>query len=216
MSSDRLKKATGLSHWQEEFKLGRGQDKLFGLAVLSRYPILNKEAIRFENDKNNSAMSLDLLIDGDTVRVFNLHLSSIGFEKEDYEAARNVGDEANRSRLFTRLANAWNKRAMQAEAVAEAIGASPYPTVVAGDFNDTPVSYASQQMRRELNDAFAAVRPQNAALLGSTYIGDLPFLRIDQIWASEELHVREYITSDIELSDHRPVLAVFVRANPED
>ena len=216
MSADRLKKSTGLSHWQEEFKLGRGQDKLFGLAVLSRYPILNKEAIRFDNDKNNSAMHVDLLINGDTVRVFNLHLSSIGFEKEDYEAARNVGDEANRIRLFTRLANAWNKRAVQAEVVGDAILVSPHPTVVAGDFNDTPVSYASQQMRYELNDAFAAVRPQNASLLGSTYIGDLPFLRIDQIWASEELHVRQYITGDVELSDHRPVCAVFELATSED
>jgi len=216
MSSDRLKKATGLSHWQEEFKLGRGHDKLFGLAVLSRYPILNKEALRFENDKNNSAMHVDLLINGDTVRVFNLHLSSIGFEKEDYEAARNVGDEANRTRLLTRLAHAWNKRATQAEAVAEAIRVSPYPTVVAGDFNDTPVSYASQQMRYELSDAFAAVRPQNAALLGSTYIGDLPLLRIDQIWASDELQVRHYITGDVELSDHRPVCAVFELAISED
>lgn len=216
MSSDRLKKATGLPHWQEEFKLGRGQDKLFGLAVLSRYPILNKEAIRFDNDKNNSAMHVDLLINGDTVRVFNLHLSSIGFEKEDYEAARNVGDEANRARLFTRLANAWSKRAAQAEAVGEAIRVSPHPTVVAGDFNDTPVSYASQQMRRELNDAFAAVRPQNAAFLGSTYIGDLPLLRIDQIWASDELQVRQYITGNVELSDHRPVSAVFDWANSED
>ena len=51
-------------------------------------------------------MSVDLLVEGDTVRVYNVHLSSIGFEKEDYEAARNVGDEQNRSRLFARLSNA--------------------------------------------------------------------------------------------------------------
>jgi endonuclease/exonuclease/phosphatase (EEP) superfamily protein YafD len=105
---------------------------------------------------------------------------------------------------------------VQAGVVGDAILVSPHPTVVAGDFNDTPVSYASQQMRRELNDAFAAVRPQNASFLGSTYIGDLPFLRIDQIWASEELHVRQYITGDVELSDHRPVCAVFELATSED
>ena len=85
MSAERLKQATGLTHWQEEFKLGRGQDKLFGLAVLSRFPIVAKEAIRFDNDKNNSAMSVDVVVEGDTVRVYNVHLSSIGFEKEDYE-----------------------------------------------------------------------------------------------------------------------------------
>ena len=56
MSADRLQQATGLTHWEEEFKLGRGQDKLFGLAVLSRYRMVAKSAIRFDNDKNNSGM----------------------------------------------------------------------------------------------------------------------------------------------------------------
>jgi len=193
----------------EEFKLGRGQDKLFGLAVLSRYPIAAKEAIRFENDKNNSAMSVDLLVEGDTVRVYNVHLSSIGFEKEDYEAARNVGDEQNRSRLFARLSNAWSKRAQQALQVQSSVEGSPFPVVLAGDFNDTPVSYAAERLSGTLNDAYGSCRPQGGSLLGSTYTGELPFLRIDQIWASPELEVLSYETGAVELSDHRPVQAVF-------
>ena len=209
MSSERLKQATGMTHWEEEFKLGRGQDKLFGLAVLSRYPIAAKEAIRFENDKNNSAMSVDLLVEGDTVRVYNVHLSSIGFEKEDYEAARNVGDEQNRSRLFARLSNAWSKRAQQALQVQSSVEGSPFPVVLAGDFNDTPVSYAAERLSGTLNDAYGSCRPQGGSFLGATYTGQLPFLRIDQMWASPELEVLSYETGAVELSDHRPVQAVF-------
>jgi endonuclease/exonuclease/phosphatase (EEP) superfamily protein YafD len=46
-------------------------------------------------------------------------------------------------------------------------------------------------------------------LLGATYIGDLPFLRIDQVWASPELEVADYQTGSVELSDHRPVQVAF-------
>ena len=120
MSSDRHR-SHGADHWEEEFKLGRGQDKLFGLALLSRYPILAKSAIRFDNDKNNSGMYVDLLVGSDTVRVYNMHLSSIGFEKEDYEDARNVQDEAARLQLYNRLAAAWQNRTDQAEQVAASV-----------------------------------------------------------------------------------------------
>ncbi len=209
MSAERLKQATGLTHWQEEFKLGRGQDKLFGLAVLSRFPIVAKEAIRFDNDKNNSAMSVDVVVEGDTVRVYNVHLSSIGFEKEDYEAARNVGDEQNRSRLFARLSSAWSKRAEQAVQVQSSVEGSPYSVILAGDFNDTPISFAAERLVGVLDDAYGNCRPKGSSFLGATYTGELPFLRIDQIWASPEFEVHSYETADVALSDHRPVQSVF-------
>ena len=209
MSADRLQQATGLIHWQEEFKLGRGQDKLFGLAVLSRYPILAKSAIRFDNDKNNSGMYVDLLVGSDTVRVYNMHLSSIGFEKEDYEDARNVQDEAARLRLYNRLADAWQKRSDQAEQVAASIAQSPHPVIALGDFNDTPVSYAAYRFSAHLQDAYRSAAALQGPLLGATYIGDLPFLRIDQVWASLGLDVVDYQTGRVELSDHRPVYVAF-------
>ena len=209
MSEARLKQATGLNHWQEEFKLGRGQDKLFGLAILSRYPLANKSAIRFANDKNNSAMHVDVLVNGDTVRVYNMHLSSIGFEKEDYEDARNVQDEEARQRLFQRLATAWSKRAEQAEEVASSVAATELPVIAVGDFNDTPVSYAAGRFGRHLRDAYRSASMWSDPAFGATYIGDLPMLRIDQMWASPELHVSGHTTGGVEWSDHRPVHATF-------
>lgn len=209
MSADRLKAATGMQHWEEEFKLGRGQDKLFGLAVLSRHPLVNKSAIRFDNDKNNSAMQVDVLVNGDTVRVYNMHLSSIGFEKEDYADARNVQDEAARQRLYGRLVQAWQKRGTQAAEVAASAAASPHPVIAVGDFNDTPVSYSAHRFSAELRDAYRSESVWDGPVLGATYIGELPFLRIDQLWASPEFAVLDYTTGDVEWSDHRPVQATF-------
>ena len=209
MSRDMLKRGTGLPYLTEEMALGRGTDKLFGLVILSRYPILHVQTLPFDNDKNNSAMSVDLAIEGDTVRVFNVHLSSIGFEQSDYEDARNVTDEAARLRILQRLQSAWKKRASQARKVAEAACNSPYSVVLTGDFNDTPVSYASQQMTTCLVDGYRRSGVWNKPALGSTYQGDWPFLRIDQMWHSAELTCRSYETIDVALSDHRPIKGTF-------
>jgi endonuclease/exonuclease/phosphatase (EEP) superfamily protein YafD len=210
MSRDMLKRRTGLTHLTEEFALGRGTDKLFGLVVLSRYPVVNKQSIRFENDRNNSAMSVDLAIEGDTVRVFNIHLSSIGFEEADYEDARNVTNEGARLRILDRLKVAWAKRASQAREVASAASRSPHPVIVAGDFNDTPVSYAAHQMSSCLVDGYQRSGFWNAPALGGTYQGDLPFLRIDQMWHSPILECTDYRTVDVAFSDHRPIEGTFL------
>lgn len=210
MSRDILKRRTGLSHLTEEFALGRGTDKLFGLVVLSRYPVIDQQSIRFENDRNNSAMSVDLAIDGDTVRIFNVHLSSIGFEEADYKDARNVTNEGARLRILDRLQVAWEKRASQAREVADSVCASPHPVILAGDFNDTPVSYAAHQISRCLADGYQRSDFWNAPALGGTYQGDLPFLRIDQMWHSPMLECMNYRTVDVAFSDHRPIEGTFL------
>ncbi len=209
MSANRIMKATGLAHWEEEFQLGRGQDKLFGLAVLSRYPMVAKSAIRFDNDKNNSGMYVDLLVGSDTVRLYNMHLSSVGFEKKDYEDASNVRDEAARLRLFKRLTVAWQKRGSQAEQIAESVALTQHPVIAVGDLNDTPVSYTAHRFSSKLRDAYRSASVFSRPLLGATYVGDMPFLRIDQVWASPELEVVDYQTGLVELSDHRPVQVAF-------
>ena len=210
MSRDMLKAATGMPYLIEEFDLGRGTDKLFGLVVLSRYPLMDKQSLKFENDRNNSAMSVDVNVDGETIRVFNVHLSSIGFEEADYEDARNVADEAARMRILHRLQDAWAKRAPQARQVAESACSSPHPVILAGDFNDTPVSYASEQMAECLVDGYARSGIWNAPAMGGTYQGDLPFLRIDQMWHSPIFECVSYKTIGVALSDHRPVMGEFV------
>ncbi|MDA0912751.1 MAG: endonuclease/exonuclease/phosphatase family protein [Bacteroidetes bacterium] len=212
MSKERLMKATGMNHWAEEFKLGRGHDKLFGLTVLSRYPILSVDTIRFDNDKNNSAMHIDVAFDDDTLRIFNLHLSSIGFEESDYDAVKHIELESSRARLMERLSVAWIKREQQANRVVDRVESSPFRCIVAGDFNDTPVSYTSGVMSHVLRDAYAQVWNHDGPFLGATYAGDIPFLRIDQVWMDSSLKIKSYKTGNVAWSDHRPVTVEFYAA----
>lgn len=125
-----------------------------------------------------------------------------------------MGDEKNskqwekkkdpEQRIISRLNNAYIKRSKQVEIILSKIEQSPYPVLVCGDFNDTPVSYTYRKMTKELWDAF--VESGNGT--GSTYIGMFPFLRIDYILHSKELNAYQFETHSEELSDHHAISCI--------
>jgi endonuclease/exonuclease/phosphatase (EEP) superfamily protein YafD len=86
---------------------------------------------------------------------------------------------------------------------------SPYPVIVAGDFNDTPVSYTYRVMRRGLNDAFV----EAGYGAGFTYRGKYPPNRIDYIIYGEGIECTDFDIVKVRYSDHYPVIAYFRRAD---
>lgn len=183
-------------------------EQTFGLATFSAHPIVRKEMMKFENDPNNCVIISDIKIGKDTIRVFNAHLASIRFQKADYDY---IGDNDNsqlwrkrndrEQKIFTRLKNAFIHRASQAEQLSKKIQESPYPVIVCGDFNDTPVSYAYRTVSNNLYDAFV----ESGNGIGNTYIGKFPSFRIDYILYSEGLHSYDFRTLPEELSDHHAI-----------
>lgn len=195
------------NYYHERYTHELTNKRYFGVATFSKYPIVNKGDIPFDNDKNNYCIFSDIKVNEDTVRVFNAHIGSIRFQEDDYrffneEAPddRYVNNEAGQ-RILKRLKVGFEKRAVQAEIIAEHIKQSPYPVVLCGDINDTPVSYSYQQFNALLKDAF--VTSGNG--VGTTYIGQIPSNRIDYIFYSDELKSSNFTTHDIYYSDHRPV-----------
>ncbi|MBW6479225.1 MAG: endonuclease/exonuclease/phosphatase family protein [Bacteroidales bacterium] len=182
----------------------------FGMATFSAFPIVNKGRIEFPTRMSNLCIYTDLLIGKDTVRVYNVHFESIGLSAEDFlfvENMTNVEQIADRDylrkgsmRIIGRLVNAYKQRAVQVKLVADHIEQCPYPVILAGDFNDTPHSYAYRIMTRKLNDAFKAGRG-----IGPTYIGDLPGFRIDYILYSNEFSAYNFKTGSQQYSDHYPI-----------
>lgn len=81
------------------------------------------------------------------------------------------------------------------------VKASPYPVIFCGDINDTPVSYCYRQISNCLTDAFL----ESSNGVGNTYIGKIPSNRIDYIFHSKNLQSTEFLTHDIEFSDHKPI-----------
>lgn len=204
---DSLAKLLNAPHYHEHYTHEVDNVQFYGIATLSRYPMVNKGIIEFPNDKNNICIYSDILIGADTLRVYNGHLCSIRFSGDEREYAGGLvrGDaEIERlklSRMYMRLKNSFIKRAWQAELVRDHMLTCPYPIVFCGDFNDTPVSYAYGLFHRLLNDTFRA----EGHGTGSTYVGNFPSFRIDHIFAGNEFSTLKYNVLPDELSDHRAV-----------
>lgn len=183
----------------------------YGIATFSKYPIVNQGSIHFSNSTTNSGIFTDIVFKNDTIRIFNLHLQSIHFSKADYQFVSEFIDPGIESNLsgsrviLWKLKNAFKKRSEQAVEVSKKIAESPHPVVVCGDFNDTPASFVYRTISKSLEDAFI----ESGRGIGSTYAGDMPFLRIDYILYSDNLEPYRFKKTEVDYSDHYPVSCYF-------
>lgn len=175
-----------------------------GLALFSRFPI--RECTYFDyGDGVNGAMVADLLIDGRPVRLLNVHLQTTGLAPllRTYHKQPGWGIPWREARSVL-LANAC-KRAQQARRLRQIIDDTHMPIIVAGDLNDMPSSYTYRTLRDGLQDGFR----RRGSGFGSTFRGMKGLLRLDYIFFGKGISCQVYEIADVELSDHRPVVAEF-------
>ena len=188
----------------------RRKDYHWGLATFSKYPIVNRNRYQFSNSLGNYCIYSDIIYRGDTIRVFNVHLESWHFEKEDYRflselkdtipAKSQVGEGLKN--VYWKMKSSFLKKAIQVDELKELIAQSPYPSIACGDFNSTPVSYVYNQMSSMLDDAFR----EKGRHFGITYNGMLPMARIDYVfYDANNFNVQSFKTFKKDYSDHFPV-----------
>lgn len=180
----------------------------FGTMIFSKYPLINKKSIHYRT-KGNISNRCDIVVGADTIRLINNHLESYSFEHSDFaeiEKNRNYdGLIATLKRLKAKWSRAVPLRNEQARVVRQEIDASPYRTVVVGDFNATPLSYAYWEISKGMHDAWRSVHPWS---WGAT-CEHLGFgVRIDYILSSETLVPVRCEIPEVSGSDHKPVVAV--------
>lgn len=198
---------TPYCHERYSHKLNGRQN--FGIAMLSKYPIITKGDIMFEdpeNIDNNYCIFSDIVKDKDTFRVYNVHLQSIKFKKDDYSVFSKHQHLPQKKKstiqlLLEKLKVAYPKRAEQAKKVVEHMNDSPYPVIICGDFNDTPLSYTYNKFASTYTDAFR----NSSSGLGITYAGKVPAGRIDYIFHSKELNSANFTIQKGVFSDHRAI-----------
>ena len=181
-----------------------------GPMTLSKFPIVRLGEIRFERSANMVLFSDIVVRPGDTIRVYNCHFQSYKITPEEYsltdpEKSGTNEQQLKEARLISKkMILAFNFRDRQARSVAAHIGKCPYPVIVAGDFNDTPLSYTYHVLDKQLKDSF-----QEAGFgISNTYTAFLPMFRIDYILHSQRFKAINYNSDSVELSDHYPVSTV--------
>lgn len=183
----------------------------WGLAIFSDFEIIDQGKLSFvEGTRLNSCMYADLALnDEQSIRLYNLHLQSNQFSKEDYDYLQHLGDNENDSQsaknIFSKLKKGYLNRAKQSLQVLENKNQSPYPSIICGDFNDTPVSFAYKELSRNMKDAFV----EKGSGFSKTFVNPSPFLRIDYALFDPTFEINKYTSLKVELSDHYPVLVNF-------
>lgn len=206
-----IKSALGGKYYSHFKVIGSGKNRYYGIATLSKFPIIRRGDIVHVKSSSLSIYT-DILVGQDTVRIFNNHLQSFRLRRMERtflnELTESSDDKETLNEIRTislSLKRGFIKRASQAEAVKAEIEKSPYPVIVAGDFNDTPVSYSYRKIRKGLNDAFVS----SGYGAGFTYKGNYPPNRIDYILYDDALECRQFDILKVKYSDHYPISAYF-------
>ncbi len=168
------------------------------LAIYSKYPIINKGYIDFPNSINN-AIYADLIIQLDTVRIYNTHLQSFVFSPHI------IVNKYNDYSYLYNLNNTIAKQVEQARLIKNHADKSNNKVIICGDFNATPYSQPYRILKKELNDSY--VSKGNG--FGATYTRIYYPLRLDYFLSDNGIEVLSHKNFDLNLSDHEPIYIKF-------
>lgn len=178
------------------------------LVTFSRFPIIASGSIRTQGTTQWCDV---VMYERDTVRIFNNHLYTMSISDDDrkyIDAGSILADGERMVSIIDRIADHSNLRAGHVDTVRRVVDVTPYPHVLCGDFNDTPMSYVYRSISRNLNDAFVDM----GRGYGYTFRPMHSILRIDYMLYSDDLECRSFATdTDNELSDHLPLSATFAQ-----
>ncbi|MEM9361928.1 MAG: endonuclease/exonuclease/phosphatase family protein [Bacteroidota bacterium] len=174
-------------------------------AIFSKYPIVSEGSLDLPKTINNIIYA-DVLIKGDTIRIYNIHLQSFNIVP-----SRESFSEEESEKNVKRLVGTFDKQFEQAKIFDVHRNSCPYPYVVCGDMNNTQFSNVYKRVRGDLQDTFF----EQGSGFGKTYsLFGLP-IRIDYILPDSSFEIIKHKNYKTKLSDHFPVMATLRRkSNP--
>ncbi|MFC3415236.1 endonuclease/exonuclease/phosphatase family protein [Algoriphagus hitonicola] len=182
---------------------GVAKRRSYGMAIFSKYPIINEGKI-FDNNRANGAIFADIIYQSDTIRIYNVHLESMQINSETLENIDGVKE--NYRQTLGKLHRGSLARSNQLNLLEDHLSNSPHPVIIMGDFNELP--YSNTYFRLSKNYVNAFEKAGNG--FGFTYNRILFFLRIDHIFSSPSLKPIQFKTHrEVDYSDHYPISATF-------
>ena len=171
----------------------------------SAFGIVNKKNIDFEQT-NNSAMWVEVNVNDNIYRIYNVHLETTGINSALHQASKlsKNGIEVRSNALMNAIYGGYTigmiARSGQANMLAMDMRESEAPVIVCGDFNDVPYSYVYNTMLGDKIDGFK----ECGSGFMYTYRGGKK-VRIDYIFHDKGLEGISYYKKELSYSDHYPV-----------
>lgn len=179
-----------------------------GLTILTKHKIIKQQIIDPQDeDVRIPGVLADIEIKGRTYRFIDVYLNPFRFQKDMVKLNGDTDtDEQKIKDVIKRLIPTFKKHQDQVALIREAIENSPYPVILAGDFNSVPNSYEYYHLSDGLEDTFFTAGKGSA-----TSFHDYKFpIRIDYVFSSKSLKAISYkVDRSVSISDHYPVIVKF-------
>ena len=214
LNLDRIKKECGFGY-QIYSNAGSFSMKVgSGTVIFSKFPVLKAYEYQLPDSiatASETPVFADILLPDDTIRVGTVHMQSYGFMGKDYVNLSKIKNQEDTNlqasrKIFRKMQNAFSQRGKQADIMRLKIEESDHPTIVCGDLNDVPNSYAYFKVKKDMKDAFL----EKGSGLGKSYFSRqskslawMPTLRIDYIFADKSFNIDQFTMVTKQLSDHR-------------
>lgn len=179
-----------------------------GLTILTRHKIIKQQLIDPQDEEVRiPGVLADIEIKGRIYRFIDVYLNPFRFQKDMVRLNGDTdNDEQKIKDVVKKLIPTFKKHQDQVALIREAIDNSPYPVILAGDFNSVPNSYEYYHLADGLEDAFLTAGKGSA-----TSFHDYKFpIRIDYVFSSKSLRAISYkVDRSVSISDHYPVIVKF-------
>src|SRR5574344_198790 len=184
----------------------------FGNIILSKFKINDGGRISFHRS-TNLAIYADIDHYGKMIRIYDNHLESynVSFTSlvQRLGHERRSNQEEFTSDLITGHAKVKGtviRRSNQVNFIAGNSKRRPYPAILCGDFNGTPMSYAYHMLSKDRKDSFR----ESGKGFAATFSYLWPLLRIDYVLFPADFESITHTTIKSSMSDHFPVIAELI------
>ena len=175
----------------------------YGNVTLSKFPIENKGKLMFEKS-SNLAIFTDLQIgEGSELRVYNCHFESYNISLAGLKKSVEDKDGEMVWKTEEKMKKSIRRRPEQVDRVMSDIEGCTLEAIVTGDFNDNPMSYTYNRLKKGRSDSFV----EAGKGFGATYSFLWPFIRIDYILYPSHFGAVSHSVPRVRYSDHYPVIA---------
>ncbi|MCE3282439.1 MAG: endonuclease/exonuclease/phosphatase [Chitinophagaceae bacterium] len=177
-----------------------------GVAIFSKFPVSDTSSLGF-GQHGQRAGYVDLLIKDKKLRVYAAHFASMSLwpsAKEEAGLAYLRGDSTTvrAKKIYTKVTQYGALHADEAVLIRRYVDSSPHPVLFSADLNSVPSGYVYHHLKGDMKDAFLG----GDYGIGGTYNRVFPKLRIDVLFHSRMLEVRQFTRPAVDISDHYPLI----------
>ncbi len=175
--------------------------------IQSRFPIVKSDIIETDA-KNGRCIYADIKVNGKIIRFVNVYMEPFYLQKDMVKPTKDMTvNEEKAKNILHKLVPTFRKHQSQIAPIKGFLDSSPYPIILAGDFNSVPNSYEYYTLSENLEDTFLKVGKGSG-----TSFHDFKFpIKIDHIFASKSITPISYkVDRSVKISDHFPVIAEFL------